>query len=80
MIVHNGLGSGNGNATLYLNGEPQGSFNNQQDTFGWDMEKSNIFLGLSYIGLFDELMIFDRPLSKNEIKRLGEIDKLKATL
>lgn len=80
VITHHGLGSGNGNATLYLNGEAKGSPLNLKDPFGWDLEKSNIFLGLSYIGLFDELMIFDKVLTKDEIKRLGDIKKLKEAL
>lgn len=80
LITHDGLGSGNGKATLFINGETKGNLTNLKDTFGWDVEKSNIFLGLSYIGLFDELMIFNKVLTEDEIKRLGEINKLKAAL
>lgn len=80
VITHQALGSGSGQATIYLNGESQGSIGNQKDPFQWDLEKSYIFLGLNYIGLFDELMIFDRPLNENEILRLGDITTLKATL
>ena len=78
VITHDGLGSGKGKATLYLNGQTHGSLQNLKDTFEWDVEKSNIFLGLAYIGLFDELMIFDRPLNENEIERLRNIEKLKS--
>ena len=35
--------------------------------FSWDLKKAAILLGLEYIGDLDELMIFDRALSTDEI-------------
>ena len=35
--------------------------------FTWDLKRTAIMLGIEYIGDLDELMIFDRVLSKDEI-------------
>lgn len=80
VITHEKLGSGDGSATLYLNGNPQGSLEDLTDPFTWNLEKSNIFLGLNYIGLYDELMIFDRVLDPSEIGRLRNVAELKSVL
>ncbi|MGB3464243.1 MAG: LamG domain-containing protein [Cyclobacteriaceae bacterium] len=79
-ITHEKLGSNNGTATLYLNGKLQGTIENLPDPFTWEVEKSNIYLGINYIGLFDELMIFDKPLSAEQINRLSNIEELKKVL
>ena len=60
-------GKTNSVATLYLNGQSQGSLTNWLQTYTWDPAKTKIMLGLSYIGLFDELAIFDRALTPAEI-------------
>lgn len=80
-ITHEFLGdtSGKGIATLYINGKPQGGIK-QSDPFSWDIEKSNIYLGLSYIGLLDELTVFDRPLNNQEINELTNIKNMKSKL
>ena len=53
-------------ATLYLDGKSMGSIQ-QPMKFSWDPKKAAIMLGLEYIGDLDELMIFDRALSTDEI-------------
>ena len=52
--------------TLYLDGKSMGSLQ-QPQKFTWDPKKAAIMLGLDYIGDLDELMIFDRDLSNDEI-------------
>ena len=42
-------------------------------TFTWDPAKTSIMLGLSYIGLWDELSIFDRALSAEEVAALNKM-------
>jgi len=76
VITHEAIGSQKGKASLYLNGSLQGSID-QTDPFTWELEKSNIYLGLSYIGLFDELSIYNRPLNTSEIKELSNAEALK---
>lgn len=70
---HFNTGMTNGIASLYLDGKPQGSLSPRQQTFTWNPAKSAIMLGLSYIGLFDELAIFDRSLSAAEVAELNRL-------
>jgi hypothetical protein len=69
-ITHQGLGGGKGTATLYLNGEPQGTTPGIVEAFTWDMEKAAIRVGVNYVGLFDELAVYGRALSGKEVKEL----------
>lgn len=64
-------GKPNGVATLYLDGQRQGQVSPRVQTFTWDPAKTAIMLGLSYIGLWDELSVFDRALSAEEVKELN---------
>ena len=63
-------GRADGVARLYLDGVPQGSLSPRQQTFTWDPEKTAIALGLGYIGMLDELSVFDRALTGDEIRSL----------
>ncbi|GGI57467.1 LamG-like jellyroll fold domain-containing protein [Winogradskyella haliclonae] len=70
VINFSELNTANGKTELFINGESAGSKTSIKDPFTWEIENSNILLGLSYIGLMDELSIFNKVLSKNEIKVL----------
>ncbi|MCK8520028.1 LamG domain-containing protein [Aquimarina sp. D1M17] len=70
FINFSGLNTKTGTASLYINGEHKGTRPNIDTPFTWELDKSNIYLGLGYIGLFDELSIYNRPLTDNEIKTL----------
>jgi hypothetical protein len=63
-------GKSDGVAKLYLNGELQGALSPRQQTFTWDPERTIVALGLGYIGLLDELSIFNRALDAGEIRAL----------
>ncbi len=63
-------GGDDGVATLYIDGQPRGSLQGRRQTFTWDPAKAAIMLGLSYVGLMDDLAIFDRALTAEEIKQL----------
>jgi hypothetical protein len=65
-------GKPNGIAKLYLNGEERGVLKERTQTFTWDHEKALIMLGLSYVGGFDELAIYDRALSNQEVRKISE--------
>lgn len=58
-----------GKATLYVNGQSQGTLE-QPLKFTWDLKKAAIMLGIEYIGDIDELMIFRRELTAEEVKYL----------
>ncbi len=69
-INFDGLNTESGKTALYINGELQGLRQDVTDPFTWELDKSNIYLGLSYIGLFDELSIYNKHLSAGEIKAI----------
>jgi hypothetical protein len=75
VITHSGLGSGSGNATLFLDGEPQGTASGIREKFEWDAAGATIRLGVNYVGLFDELAVFERALDAAEVKLLHELPK-----
>ncbi|MGV3772323.1 MAG: LamG-like jellyroll fold domain-containing protein [Verrucomicrobiales bacterium] len=63
-------GKTDGETILYLNGKKQGSLSPRNQMFTIDMDKGAIMLGLSYIGLWDELGIFNRALTEQELTKL----------
>ncbi len=69
-ITFSGLGK-NGVARLYLDGMLQGESEPIIEPFEWDMSKAAIRLGVNYVGLMDDVMMFNRPLSREEIVALG---------
>ncbi|MBS9463891.1 hypothetical protein KIM67_15830 [Flagellimonas sp. 389] len=81
VINFSGLNTENGSSELFVNGESKGKVPPIKDPFTWDEEKANILLGLSYIGLFDELSVFNRPLNTDEVERIYNAkDGLKSLL
>lgn len=63
-------GRPDGVARLYLDGSPRGALTPRLQTFTWDTEKVAIALGLGYIGMLDELSVFNRALDVGEIRTL----------
>ncbi|BAO77358.1 LamG-like jellyroll fold domain-containing protein [Winogradskyella sp. PG-2] len=74
LINFSNLNTNNGQAVLYMNGEHKGTRKNIDTPFTWDLSKSNIYLGLGYIGLMDELSIFNRNLTEEEIETLYALE------
>lgn len=73
-ITHAELGSAKGGrARLYLDGALQASTPEIPEPFTWDMKRAAIRLGVNYVGLFDDLAVFDRELSSEEIKTLHQL-------
>lgn len=70
-IVYSGLGAGAGAATLYLNGESQGSGTTIKELFDWEAANTTIRLGVNYVGLMDDVAAFRRPLTAAEVKELA---------
>ena len=58
---------------LYLDGQLQGVVKDVNDPFTWIEENAKIMLGLGYVGLMDELTVFDKPLDTNEVKAVYEL-------
>jgi hypothetical protein len=63
-------GRDDGVAKLYLDGAHATTLSARKQTFTWDEEKCLIGLGLSYIGLWDELAVFNRALTTAEVQQL----------
>ncbi|UII79934.1 LamG domain-containing protein [Flagellimonas sp. CMM7] len=68
VINFSGLNTDKGSSELFVNAKSKGKVPTIKDPFTWNEEKANIMLGLNYIGLFDELAVFNRPLSAEEIE------------
>jgi hypothetical protein len=66
-------GRADGVVKLYLDGQPAGQLPPRQQTFTWDAERSTIAMGLSYVGLFDELSVFNRALTDAEVAALHRL-------
>ncbi|NET31427.1 MAG: hypothetical protein F6K19_05425 [Cyanothece sp. SIO1E1] len=73
LIAYDALGTSNSWASLYLNGEKIGIINGIDDPFTWELEQSNIFLGLGFTGLMDELSIFNKPLTEEQAVELYQL-------
>ena len=68
---------------LFLNGVRQGAIENWDLTFGWDPSKVLVVLGAAYVGHMDDLAVFNRALSIDEVQLLyglktgvGELRKI----
>ncbi len=70
VITHTGLGGGKGVAKLYLDGKIQGTTQTIGEPFRWDRSRAAIRLGVNYVGLWDELAIFNLALSDREVADL----------
>jgi hypothetical protein len=74
VITFSGLGSDSGGtAKLYLNGQLQGTSTNIQEPFTWDLAQGQIRVGVNYVGMYDELALFDRALTDVEVLNLHEL-------
>ncbi len=67
---HFNTGRSDGVVTLYLDGRKAAQIPARQQTFTWDLDKSYIMMGIGYLGLWDELAIFNRALTAEEVGRL----------
>ncbi|GAB5525559.1 MAG: hypothetical protein Roseis2KO_34310 [Roseivirga sp.] len=70
VITHKELGTTSGISTLYLDGKDMGSISGNDDVFNWELEKSNIYLGLSFVGMLDELSIYNKAFTPELVEKL----------
>lgn len=68
-------GKANGESKLYLNGKLAAELSPREQTFTWREDQSAIMIGLSYMGLIDDLAIFDRALTSEEVAYLHALPK-----
>lgn len=74
LITYKDLGTANSLASLYLDGEKTGTISGIDDPFSWELEASNIFLGLGFTGLMDDLSIFNIPLTDSQARELYQLN------
>ncbi|MGE3805305.1 MAG: LamG-like jellyroll fold domain-containing protein [Gemmataceae bacterium] len=65
-------GKPNALAKLYIDGKCQGTIRDRAIAMKWDLDKAGIYVAVNYIGLLDELALFDRALSEEEIDLLAD--------
>jgi hypothetical protein len=70
---HFNTGRADGRARFYLDGVLQGELGPSIQTFTWDLPTTRIMLGLAYTGLLDDLAVFDRALTPEEIGVLRQL-------
>ncbi|WP_162056325.1 LamG domain-containing protein [Pontibacter pamirensis] len=59
---------------LYFDGKPQGETGGIQEPFVWDIAEATIRLGTGpYVGMFDDIALFNRSLSEEEVHSLYEL-------
>lgn len=66
--------------SLYLNGRLQGRIEGWDLSFGWTPESVALVLGAAYVGYQDDLAVFDRALTDDEVKQLYGLPKGIASL
>ncbi|MEO5601973.1 MAG: LamG-like jellyroll fold domain-containing protein [Cyclobacteriaceae bacterium] len=60
-----------GRAKLYLNGEYRGQSGPIREAFNWDPAKATMRLGIGdFIGMMDDIALFNKSLSSDEVKAL----------
>jgi len=59
---------------LYLDGALQGTIEHWDLRFGWDPDRVRLVLGAAYVGLMDDLAVFDRALTDGEVEVLHELE------
>jgi hypothetical protein len=65
-----------GRARLYFDAEYRGATNVIPEHFGWDITKAGIRLGMGhFVGLIDDVALFNRPLSPDELRVLYGLER-----
>ncbi len=59
---------------LYVNGDFIGEITGFDLRMDWDEGENDIVLGMHYVGLLDDLTVFDRALTHEEIQALYELE------
>jgi hypothetical protein len=65
-----------GRARLYFNADYQGATGIIRERFSWDVANAGIRLGMGhFVGLMDDIAIFNRPLTPEEIRVLYSLER-----
>ena len=68
-------------ATLYIDGKKIGDVKDRAIAMDWNVEKAGIYVAVNYVGLLDELTLFNRAITADEVALLhkspGLLSRLK---
>jgi formylglycine-generating enzyme required for sulfatase activity len=67
-------------ATLYIDAKKIGDVKDRDLAMDWEVEKAGIYVAVNYIGLLDELALFNRPLTADEVTLLHKQPGMLAAL
>lgn len=67
VITYSEINTNNAVSKLYIDGQFQGAIQGINDPFTWEEGNAKIMLGLGYIGMIDDLCVFDKPLDDNDV-------------
>lgn len=73
LITYEALGTPQSIASLYLDGAKMGTLEGVSDAFTWEANKSNIYLGLGFTGLMDELSIYKIAFTDSQVKEFYQL-------
>jgi hypothetical protein len=73
-------GKPNAEASLYIDGKLIGVVKDREIGMKWDVDKAGVYVAVNYIGLLDELALFHRALTAEEVRRLHRNPRLLASL
>jgi hypothetical protein len=67
-------------AILYIDAKRIGEVAGRDLAMGWELDRAGIYVAVNYVGLLDELALFNRPLSAAEVALLHRRPALLAPL
>lgn len=67
-------------SAFFVDGKLMGEIKDREIAMDWDIEQAGIFTAIGFIGLLDELTIFNRPLTLDEIELLRKKPGLMSAL
>ena len=72
VVTWNNFDTGRADAVamLYIDGKLIGAVKDRDIAMGWDVDRAGVYVGVNYIGLLDELALFDRMLTAEEVALL----------
>jgi hypothetical protein len=82
VLSWNNFDTGKDNAVsaLYIDGKFIGEVKGRAVAMDWDVDRAGIYLAVNYVGLLDELALFKRPLTAEEVQLLHRQPGLLAPL
>ncbi len=73
-------GKPNAVSTLYIDGKQIGQIKDRALAMDWDLDKTGIYFAVGYIGLLDELSVFGRALTEDDVRTLHQTPDLLSPL